>query len=139
MGSEPKTRPTGASVELFLADQPPARQADCAVLLDLHERLSGEPAVMWGPSIIGFGRYLYTLANGKQYDWPAAGFSPRKQALVLYIGTDFPGCEALLARLGKHQMGKSCLYIKKLADVDMDVLEQLVAGSLQATEPRRIR
>lgn len=139
MASEPKTRPTGASVELFLADQPPARQADCAVLLALHERLSGEPAVMWGPSIVGFGRYLYTLANGKQYDWPAAGFSPRKQALVLYIGTDFPACEALLAKLGKHRMGKSCLYIKRLADVDMDVLERLVAGSLEATEPRRIR
>lgn len=139
MGTEPKTRPTGASVAAFLAEQPPARHADCARLLEMHERLSGEPAMMWGPSIVGFGRYLYTLADGKQYEWPAAGFSPRKQALTLYISTDFPECEALLAGLGKHSMSKACLYIKKLSDVDVDVLERIVAGSLQATEPRRIR
>ncbi|MDO5610080.1 MAG: DUF1801 domain-containing protein [Pseudomonadota bacterium] len=137
--SEPKTRPTGASVELFLAAQPAARQADCAVLLAMHERLSGEPALMWGPSIIGFGRCLYTLANGKRYEWPLAGFSPRKQALTLYVSTGFPAFDGLLARLGKHSMSKACLYIKKLADVDMGVLEQIIAGSLRASEANRVR
>lgn len=139
MSSEPKTRPTGASVELFLAEQPAARQADCAVLLEMHERLSGEPAVMWGPSIIGFGRYLYTLANGKSYEWPVIGFSPRKQALSLYVSSDFPEFEGLLDKLGKHSMSKACLYIKKLADVDLDVLEQIIEGSLRASEPKRMR
>lgn len=139
MGSEPKTRPTDVPVARFLEGQTPARQADCARLLEMHERLSGEPAVMWGPSIIGFGRYLYTLANGKQYEWPAIGFSPRKQALSLYVSTDFPEFEDLLGRLGKHSMAKSCLYIRKLADVDVDVLEQIIAGSLRASEPRRLR
>ena len=139
MGSEPKTRPTDVPVAQFLATQPAARQADCAVLLEMHERLSGEPGVMWGSSIIGFGRYLYTLANGKSYEWPVIGFSPRKQALSLYVSSDFPEFEGLLAKLGKHSMSKACLYIRKLADVDLAVLEQIIEGSLRASEPKRVR
>ncbi len=96
------------------------------------QEATGELPVMWGPSIIGFGSYRYKYESGREGDSPLVGFSPRKGALVLYIVTGFQGSDALLERHGKHTTGKSCLYIKKLADVDQLVLRQLVDNSVAA-------
>ena len=94
------------------------------------EEVTGEKAVMWGDSIVGFGTYHYVYASGREGDWPVTGFAPRKQALTLYIMSGFDQYDELLARLGKHSTGKSCLYIKRLSDVDVDVLRELVAESV---------
>ena len=92
--------------------------------------ITGEPAEMWGGSIIGFGSYHYVYESGREGDWFLTGFAPRKQSLTLYIMPGFEHYDDLLARLGKHKIGRSCLYINKLADVDMDVLRELVAESV---------
>ena len=136
---EPRTRATDASVELFISAQGEQRRRECAQLIEMHEQLVGEPATMWGASIIGFGRYAATRSDGKTHEWPVAGFSPRKQALTLYITPGFDGFKTLLGQLGKHTVSKACLYIRELADVDLQVLEKIVAGSLAAIEPQRIR
>ena len=128
----PKTRPTGASVAAFIKRQPDERtRADCLTLVALMEKVTGEKAVMWGPSIIGFGTYKLTYADGSAADWPIAGFSPRKQDLTLYLMGVFDRHADLMQRLGKHRTGKVCLYIKRLADVDMNVLKQLVTASVK--------
>ena len=137
--SELKTRPTDASVAQFLAQQPDARRADCEAVLRMMEAATGEPAQMWGSSIVGFGRYAYTNSTKKTYEWPLVGFSPRKNDLTLYIMPGFDGFAELMAKLGKHKTGKSCLYLKKLADVDRKVLEKLIKGSVKAMEPKRVR
>lgn len=137
--SEPKTRPTSASVEEFLDAQPPARRADCDTIVAMMRKATGEAPVMWGPGIVGFGRYLATRSDGKTYEWPVIGFSPRKGALVLYVLHEFAGREALLGKLGKHTTGQSCLYVKRLTDVDTDVLESLVHASVKAMAPRSAR
>ncbi len=135
--SDLKTRPTDASVEAFIdAVDHPRRREDAHILLDLMRRVTGEKPVMWGPAIVGFGRYSYRYASGKEYDWPIVGFSPRKQNLSIYILIGFGECEDLLFRLGKHKTGKSCLYINKLADVDMDVLETLVRTTVAEMKRR---
>ncbi len=127
-----KTVPTGASVAEFLASvDAPARREDCRNVMALMQEATGEPPVMWGPSIIGFGAYHYRYATGREGDMPLVGVSPRKRALALYIMPGFADYGALLRRLGKHRTGKSCLYINKLADVDMSVLRQLVRASVQ--------
>lgn len=129
--SEAKTKPTPVNPRDFIdAVEHPVRRADALVLLDLMERLSGEPAAMWGPSIIGFGSYHYRYDSGREGDMCRIGFSPRKAELVLYLVDGFEGHADLLARLGKHRTGVSCLYIKKLADVDMGVVEALITASL---------
>lgn len=128
--AELKTKPGDASVEAFLQSVTPAkRREDAGVLLELMKRVTGEDPVMWGPSIIGFGSYHYKYESGREGDWFVAGFSPRKQALTLYIMSGFPRHEELMKRLGTYTTGKSCLYIKKLEDVDVDVLEELVQAS----------
>ena len=137
--SEPKTRPTQAAVEAFLAQQPDARRADCEQIAALMREATGEPATMWGEAIVGFGRYNQTYANGTTMEWLLTGFSPRKNELVLYVLNGSDAQDALLARLGKHRTGKSCLYIKKLADVDRDVLGQLVRESVDQMEKVRVR
>ena len=132
-----KTKPTKLSVAAFidaLTDQ--TRRADAKALAKLMRSATGETPKMWGPSIIGFGSYHYTYDSGRQGDTPLAGFSPRKVATVLYGVTGFSDSEALLAKLGKHTMGKGCLYIKKLADVDQTVLEALVVKSVTAKRAR---
>ena len=129
--TELKTKPTGVSVDAFLdgiAD--PRRRSDAIKVRALMERLSGEPAAMWGPSIVGFGSYHYKYDSGHEGVMCRTGFSPRKAELVLYVLTGAAGQQARLARLGKHRTGKSCLYIKRLADVDEAVLEELVAEAL---------
>ena len=137
--SELKTRPTSASVVEFLALQPDARRADCEVVLRMMEAATGERAEMWGASIVGFGRFAYTNSTKKTFEWPLIGFSPRKQDLTLYLMPGFDGFAELMAKLGKHKTGKSCLYLKQLADVDIDVLQALIDSSVAAMEPQRIR
>lgn len=132
MATENKTRATEISVASFVDGvEPEQRQADARTVIQLMARVSGAPATMWGPSIIGFGVNRYRYESGRQGEICRIGFSPRKAQLVFYIGigTDFPGRDALLAQLGKHSTGKGCLYIKKLADVDLTVLERMVAAS----------
>mgnify|MGYP006214585959 CR=1 FL=1 len=140
MPAEPKTKPTDASVADFIAAvENPVRRADAEVIRVMLEEVTGETPVMWGPSIVGFGRYRYTYASGRSGDWPVIGFSPRKNDLTLYIMPGFEGFADLMAKLGKHKTGKSCLYLKTLADVDPKVLRQLIDGSVKAMEPQRIR
>ena len=132
--AENKTKPTDASVDEFLeAVEHPVRRADGKALREMMERVSGEPAVMWGPSIVGFGFYHYRYESGHEGDMPRVGFSPRSANLVLYVG-GFPEYEALLAKLGKHKSSKACLYLNKLADVDESVLEEIVRRTYATTE-----
>jgi len=138
MASEPKTRPTGASVPAFLATVPDARKRrDSEVLVRLMEKLTGAKATMWGPNIVGFGTYRLTYATGKSFDWPLAAFSPRSTALVLYLEPEFATLAELLAKLGPHRHGKSCLYLKTLDDVDGKVLERMVRDSIAHTRKHR--
>ncbi|MCA4133272.1 DUF1801 domain-containing protein [Arthrobacter sp. M4] len=125
--AENKTVPTGASVEEFLSSvEHPGRKADSFELLRLMTDTTGQTAVMWGPSIVGFGSYHYKGASGREGDYLAVGFSPRKGELALYGLIYGPDAERLLPELGKHKTGVGCLYIKRLDDVDPAVLEQLV-------------
>ena len=107
------------------------RRQDALAMLELMREITGEEAEMWGESIVGFGSYRYRYASGRQGDWFLTGFAPRKQALTLYIMPGFERYEALLAKLGKHKIGKSCLYINKLADVDEDVLKEIITASVE--------
>ncbi|MCG8443070.1 MAG: DUF1801 domain-containing protein [Caulobacterales bacterium] len=132
-----KTRETGADVTAFIEATPhEGRRADARALLEIMQRLSGEPPRMWGSSIIGFGRYRYRYDSGREGDFMRIGFSPRKTSLVLYIMPGFEEEPDLVARLGKHKTGKSCLYVNTLADVDMDVLERLIARSREIMAER---
>ncbi len=131
--AENKTKPTAVSVTAFVAAlSESAKRSDTKTLMALMRRASGEKPRLWGPSIIGFGTFHYRYESGREGDTVLVGFSPRKPALVLYGVTGFKGAEALLAKLGKYTTGKGCLYIKKLADVDHDVLEQLIASAVAA-------
>jgi hypothetical protein len=103
------------------------------------QNITGNKPAMWGPSIVGFDEYHYTYESGREGDMPVVGFSPRKAAIVLYGAIGFAGAEALLARLGKHTTGKGCLYIKKLADVDQQILETLLDKAVAATRARYAR
>jgi hypothetical protein len=132
--AEIKTKATQESVDGFIAAvEKPVRRADAEVLRTLMERVTGEQAVMWGPTIIGFGRYHYRYASGHEGEMCRIGYSPRSANLVLYVG-GFPEYDDLLAKLGKHKRSKACLYLNKLADVDMDVLEEIVRRTFAATE-----
>lgn len=135
--TEAKTRPTAASVDEHLATvASEAQRADARALVALMHRITREAPTMWGPSIIGFGRYHYTYESGREGDAALVGFAVRKSELALYILAGFAGEEQLLARLGKHKAGKACLYVKRLADIDLQVLEQLIAGAVQETRRR---
>lgn len=128
--SENKTRPTDASVAAYIASRANAQQAaDCGALMQLFERLTGEPPVMWGPSIVGHGKYRYTYESGRSGEMPLAAFAIRGRDLVVYLDCE-GNTNPLLARLGKHRMGKSCLYFKQLSDLDPAVLEQLVREAM---------
>lgn len=125
--AENKTQPTDASVDAFIdAVTPERRREDARVMCDLMGAITGEEPVMWGSSIVGFGQYHYKYDSGREGDFMRLGFSPRKSALVLYLMSGFSGRDALLARLGKYRTSRACLYINKLADVDMQVLETLL-------------
>lgn len=141
---ELKTKATDISVADFIAAVPDARRREEAVLVDaIHRRVTGHEPKMWGPSIIGYGSYDYTYDSGHGGTMARAGFSPRKAAMTLYLmghyGDGQAEADALLAKLGKHKTGKSCLYINRLSDVDLEVLEQLVAlswDSMNALYPK---
>ena len=129
--AELKTRPTGASVTAFLAAvEPPARRADARAVHALLREVTGARPRMWGPSIVGFGRYRYQDARGETHEWFLAGYAPRATALTVYIMSGFTAHDSLVKRLGRHTRGKSCLYIKRLADVDRSVLRELVRRSV---------
>lgn len=121
----------------FVAKVPDAQQReDLAKILSIMEKITGEPPTMWGSSIIGFGRYHYKYASGREGDFFRTGASPRKGSLTLYVMPGFANYGDLLGKLGKHKTAKSCLYIKRLADVDVEVLQELIARSI--TEMRRM-
>jgi hypothetical protein len=127
-----KTRPTDGDVGAFLdsvTDE--QRRADAKVVCRLLQEVSGQEPVLWGTSIVGFGSVHLRYASGRELDWPVVGFSPRKAATTVYLNEGFEEHAGLLARLGPHSTGKSCLYLKRLSDVDLDVLRELVAESVQ--------
>ena len=129
--SENKTKATEVSVDAFIASvTDPNQRADADNIRAVMERLSGEPAMMWGPTIIGFGSYHYVYDSGREGDMCRIGFSPRKGQTVLYLIDGFEGQAELMAKLGKHKTGKSCLYVKRLSDIDETVLEELCKRSL---------
>ena len=127
-----KTQPTLASVEGFLATvDDDAKRADASAMAALMAEVTGLQGRMWGSSIVGFGTYHYRYASGREGDFFQTGFSPRKRALTVYVMPGFAEHQALLARLGKHTTGKSCLYIRRLADVDIDVLREIIVRSVR--------
>ncbi|HOY80310.1 MAG TPA: DUF1801 domain-containing protein [Hyphomonadaceae bacterium] len=129
--AETKTKPTAVSVKAFIAAVTnDTRRADAQTLLKLFEKVSGVKAKMWGPSIIGFGKYTYTYDSGHSGDAPVLGFSPRAANIVIYGGSYPEQIGPLLKKLGKHKSSKACIYINKLADVDMAVLETLLKDGL---------
>jgi len=126
-----KTKPTGASVKDYLAARGSEQQrADCQELMALLEKVTQQSPKMWGPSIVGYGSYRYTYESGRTGEAPLAGFAIRGRELVVYLMTEGSQQKALLSKLGKHRVGKSCLYFRQLADLDNAVLEQVVAGSV---------
>lgn len=130
--SENKTQATKASVAAFIdAVADPEQRKDAKTIAALMQKHSGEKPAMWGPSIIGFGQYSYKYDSGRQGDMCRIGFSPRKGQTVLYMINGYDDAPDLMAKLGKFKTGKSCLYVKKLADIDMAVLEQLIVRSLK--------
>ena len=132
--AETKTKPTTVSVDDFLDGvEHPVRRDDGKALRAMMERATGEPAVMWGPTMVGFGTYHYRYASGHEGDMCRVAFSPRSANLVLYVG-GFPEYDAMLAMLGKYKRSKACLYVNKLADVDLAVLEDITRRSYAATE-----
>jgi hypothetical protein len=129
--AELKTQRTKASVAAFLnAIEDDERRKDCESLARLLRKATGKKPAMWGPSIVGFGHMKLRYATGRELEWFEAGFSPRKQNLTVYLTSGFQGREALLRKLGKHKTSVSCLYFKRLADLDAAVLRQLVDRSV---------
>ena len=130
--AENKTKLTEASVESYLAAiADDARQSDCRTLAQLMSRATREQPKMWGTGIVGFGGYHYKYESGREGDSCLVGFSSRKGDISLYLTASFPGQDDLLTRLGKHKRSKGCLYLRKLADVDLEVLEKVVAAALE--------
>jgi hypothetical protein len=130
--SELKTQKNNASVEDFLEDVDNERKReDSKRIVELMREVTGEQPAMWGDSIVGFGEYTYRYASGREGNWMLVGFSPRKQNFTLYIMSGFDKYDNLLERLGKHKTGKSCLYINKLDDVNMDILQELIKQSVE--------
>jgi len=135
--SENKTKANDVSVEAFLQSvEHPVRRADGLALHDLFSRVSGYEARMWGPTIVGYGRYSYKYESGREGDSLATGFSPRKGNLSIYVMPGYQDYQEILDRLGKHKMGKACLYVNKLADIDLTVLEELIRTGLADLDKR---
>ena len=133
--AEPKTQPTKASVPGFIAKVDGAeRQADCTTLVKIMKQATKADAIMWGPSIVGFGSYTYVGSNGNPNDWPLIAFSPRAKDLTLYVSASREPYAKLLAKLGKHKTRGGCLYIKRLAEIDLAILKELVTISARDTK-----
>lgn len=129
--AENKTKPTKASVEKYIASRASEEQSqDCARLIRMLKKVTKHEPKMVGPSIVGFGSYHYKYESGREGESCLAAFAIRKPDLVVYLMPDSPGQAALLAKLGKHRMGKSCLYFRRLSDLNLGVLEKLVAGTV---------
>jgi hypothetical protein len=138
--AELKTKENDSDVETFLnqiADK--QQQEDCFAILELMKNITGSQPKMWGASILGFGNYHYKYESGREGEWFITGFSPRKDNLTLYVLSSFNGYEEFLANLGKHKTGKSCLYIKKLDDVDLDILAKMIEKSVAAVREGKIQ
>jgi hypothetical protein len=134
--AENKTKPTGASVEGYIASRASEQQrVDCKALMALLKKITRQPPKMWGPSIVGYGSYRYAYDSGRTGEAPLAAFAIRGRELVIYLSCEGDKQRSLLSKVGKHKMGKCCLYFKQLADLDKSVLEKLVIGSI--TEVRR--
>jgi hypothetical protein len=130
--SDNKTTVTDVAVDEYLSQvEPERRRVDAQRLDQIFREASGFAPRMWGPSIVGYGRYHYRYESGREGDFLATGFAPRKANLVIYIMPGYTDFSAILARLGKHKIGKSCLYINKLDDIDLDVLKELIAAGIE--------
>ena len=135
--AENKTKPTDAIVDDYIASRANAQQrADCRELMALFRRVTRQKPRMWGPSMVGYGSYQYTYESGRTGEAPLAGFAIRGRELVVYLVAEGQKQRSLLSRLGKHKLGKSCLYFKQLADLDESVLEKLVVGSIADVKRR---
>jgi len=135
--ADAKTKPTLASVEQYLASKAsPEQLPDCMALMVLLKRVTKQSPKMWGPSIVGFGSYSYKYDSGRTGEFCLTGFAVRGKELVVYLVAEGPGQQALLAKLGKHKMGKSCLYFKRMTDLDTKILEALVSESVAETRRR---
>jgi hypothetical protein len=135
--AEAKTRPTAASIEEYLASRAsPEQMVDCKALMTLLNRVTRQSPKMWGPSIVGYGSYIYRYESGRTGESCLTGFAVRGKELVVYLVSESPEQPALLAKLGKHRIGKACLYFKHLTDLDINVLESLVSESIAETKRR---
>jgi len=135
--AETKTKPTDASIDEYLASRAsPEQLTDCKAIMAMCERVTKHQPKMWGPSIVGYGSYTYTYESGHSGQACLAGFAIRGKELVVYLSAENPTQVELLAKLGKHKMGKACLYFKRLADLDATVLEALIAGSVAEVKRR---
>jgi hypothetical protein len=135
--AENKTKPTGASVDAYLASRAsPEQMTDCKAIMAICRRVTRQQPRMWGPSIVGYGSYTYRYESGHTGEACLIGFAVRGRELVVYIDAENPSQVELLAKLGKHRMGKVCLYFKRLADLDVQVLEALIAGSVAEVKRR---
>lgn len=132
-----KTTPTEHSVEKFLNSVPDERKRkDSIIICNIMREETGLQPKMWGPAIIGYGAYHYKYESGHEGDAPFLGFSPRKDAIVLYLSNDFEGREELLKKFGKHKTGKVCIYLKKIEDIDISVLKEMVSRAFKHTKKR---
>jgi hypothetical protein len=136
--AENKTKPTKVSVAKFIAAVPDeGRRQDCRSLMKVMRAVTGKPAVMWGPGMVGYGNYHYKYASGREGDWFLVGFAPKKSALTVYLMAGFAESVPLLKRLGKFKKsGGSCLYITRLSDIDLEVLEEMIRRSVAAVQKR---
>jgi hypothetical protein len=135
--AETKTKPTDVSVDVYLASKAtPDQLTDCKAIMAMCKRVTQQQPKMWGPSIVGYGSYSYRYESGHSGDACLTGFAIRGKDLVVYLVAESPEQVELLAKLGKHKMGKSCLYFKRLADLDVKVLEALIAGSVAEVKRR---
>ncbi|GMQ81868.1 MAG: hypothetical protein BMS9Abin05_1305 [Rhodothermia bacterium] len=129
--SDLKTKPTDSSVDDFLSGvHDEEKRADCFAILELMKKVTGDQPRMWGASMVGFGSYHYKYDSGREGDWFITGFAPRKKELSVYIMSGFKRCDDLMQKLGKYRTGKSCLYLKRLRDVDVGILRELVEQSV---------
>ena len=136
--AELKTKPNKISVEKFLNSvQVERKREDSFKVLELMKKITKEEPVMWGPSIVGYGKYHYKYESGREGDWFLTGFSPRKQNLTLYIMSGFKHYDELMKKLGKHKTGSSCLYINDLEDIDMKVLKELITESVKYMKAKK--
>lgn len=135
--AELKTQPNNQSVTAFIDSvEPEWKRDDARKILKLMQKISGEEPVMWGSAIVGFGKYHYKYESGREGDWFLTGFSPRKTSLTIYMMAGYKGQDELLEKLGKYKKSVGCLYIKKLEDVDLKILEEMTKKSIQSLKER---